>query len=262
MAKRLVSLVAIWIFLGLGACATDYHSLASESIDEEQFEAAVAYLEKGASEGDERCDYQLAILMLQGEIDGNSETAVRLLHKAATAGYPPAQFDLGLLYEKGEGVPQDPVEATDWYRKAAEAGFPIAQTNLGLLYAVGRVVDKDPEAAARWYRKAAKGGDPLGQAALGAAIFNGVGTKKDLVDGYMWTTVAATQGEKGARSRLPVMSEKMTERELQKARYEARKYIASQSEDKKNRFKGKRAHHDSRSSTRERIHGNRRPQGM
>jgi TPR repeat protein len=28
------------------------------------------------------------------------------------------------MYEKGEGVPKDEIEATKWYRKAAEYGDP------------------------------------------------------------------------------------------------------------------------------------------
>jgi hypothetical protein len=31
-----------------------------------------------------------------------------------------AQFDLGYMYDTGEGVPQDEVEAVRWYRLAAE----------------------------------------------------------------------------------------------------------------------------------------------
>ena len=42
--------------------------------------------------------------------------------KAAEHGYAKAQFRLGRMYENGQGVPQDDVEALKWYRKAAEKG--------------------------------------------------------------------------------------------------------------------------------------------
>ena len=44
-----------------------------------------------------------------------------------------AQFQRGLRYAQGEGVPQDYVEAVKWYRLAAEAGHASAQKNLGFL---------------------------------------------------------------------------------------------------------------------------------
>jgi len=40
--------------------------------------------------------------------------------KAAERGDAGSQFDLGTLYDKGQGVPQNYSEAAGWYRKAAE----------------------------------------------------------------------------------------------------------------------------------------------
>lgn len=45
-----------------------------------------------------------------------------LLRRAATNGYPVAQYDLGYLYENGLGVPTDRVQAYVWYRRAVSAG--------------------------------------------------------------------------------------------------------------------------------------------
>jgi len=41
-----------------------------------------------------------------------------------------AQFNLGLMYDFGEGVPEDDEEAVRWYREAAEQGNAAAQVNL------------------------------------------------------------------------------------------------------------------------------------
>ena len=48
-----------------------------------------------------------------------------------------AQYDLGLRYATGEGVPQDDSEAVTWYRLAAEQGHALAQATLGHMYATG-----------------------------------------------------------------------------------------------------------------------------
>jgi TPR repeat protein len=39
-------------------------------------------------------------------------------------------YDLGAMYENGEGVPKDRQQAVDWYRKAAALGEQHAQQAL------------------------------------------------------------------------------------------------------------------------------------
>src|SRR4030043_216659 len=89
---------------------------------------------------------------------GDYETAYRLIKPLAEQGLPEAQFNLGLMYDKGQGVPQDYAEAVKWYRKAAEQGNTSAQFNLGLMYDKGQGVPQDYAEAVRWYRKAADQG--------------------------------------------------------------------------------------------------------
>lgn len=48
--------------------------------------------------------------------------AFRLYSKAAAAGNPQAQFQLGDMYFYGEGVPADQKLAVEWFRKAAARG--------------------------------------------------------------------------------------------------------------------------------------------
>src|SRR6185295_10646515 len=74
---------------------------------------------------------------------------------SADRGFAFAQFNLGLLYYSGEGVPQDHAEAVKWYRKAAEQSFARAQFNLGLMYAKGETVPKDYVLAHLWCNLAA-----------------------------------------------------------------------------------------------------------
>ncbi|MGZ5781634.1 MAG: tetratricopeptide repeat protein, partial [Burkholderiaceae bacterium] len=76
------------------------------------------------------------------------------------------QFNLGLMYAKGQGVAQDNSLAVSWYSKAAEQGYAHAQYYLGDMYANGRGVAKDSKQAAVLYRKAAKQGLAEAVAAL------------------------------------------------------------------------------------------------
>ncbi|MDP4855337.1 MAG: SEL1-like repeat protein, partial [Schleiferiaceae bacterium] len=40
----------------------------------------------------------------------------------ADQGYAQAQYNLGIMYANGQGVPKSDKEAVKWYRKAAEQG--------------------------------------------------------------------------------------------------------------------------------------------
>ena len=61
---------------------------------------------------------------------------------AAEQGNATAQFNRGLKYASGKGVPQDDAEAVRWYRLAADQSVASAQSNLGFMYYEGRGVLK------------------------------------------------------------------------------------------------------------------------
>ncbi len=86
---------------------------------------------------------------------GAYATALREWHPLAKQGNAKAQYNLGLMYRKGQGVPQDDAEALQWWRKAAEQGITEAQYNLGLMYSNGRGVRQDYVQAYAWYDLAA-----------------------------------------------------------------------------------------------------------
>ena len=77
---------------------------------------------------------------------------------AAKQGEAYAQFNLGLMYAKGDGVPENDAEAVKWYRKAADQGHAKAQDNLGVMYDNGEGVPENDAEAVKWYRKAADQG--------------------------------------------------------------------------------------------------------
>ena len=62
-----------------------------------------------------------------------------------------AQLNLGLMYDRGQGVEKSDVHAALWLRKAAEQGVARAQNHMARLYADGRGVPRDPVAAHTWF---------------------------------------------------------------------------------------------------------------
>ncbi len=86
---------------------------------------------------------------------GDYETALREFQPLAEQGDAGAQYNLGLLYRQGLGVPQDDAEAVKWYRKAAEQGDATAQSRLGIMYGKGEGVPQDYVQAHMWFNLAA-----------------------------------------------------------------------------------------------------------
>jgi TPR repeat protein len=81
--------------------------------------------------------------------------SVDSLKKRAAQGDAEAQNNLGVMYRKGQGVPQDYAEAAKWYRQPAAQGDAKAQLNLGIMYAKGRGVAHDDVQAYTWFDLAA-----------------------------------------------------------------------------------------------------------
>jgi TPR repeat protein len=69
-----------------------------------------------------------------------SEAVFRL---AADQGNANGQFNLGVMYEDGHGVPKDLAEAARLFGLAADQGNAAAENNLGDMYAKGKGVPKD-----------------------------------------------------------------------------------------------------------------------
>ena len=109
-----------------------------------------------------------------------------------------AQYNLGLLYESGVGVPRSLTTATAWWEKAAEQGHADAQVQLATQYFLGRGAPKDWKLAARWYEAAAENGDAGAQYIIGSFYEHGDGVAQDLRKALDWYVLAARQGDVGA----------------------------------------------------------------
>lgn len=112
------------------------------------------------------------------------------------------QYNLGMRYQSGNGLPQDHEQAVNCYIKAAEQGLAEAQTILGACYTKGIGVPKDYEQAIKWFRKAAEQGHAEAQYILGRCYYEGQGVPQDYGQAIVWYSKAAAQGEPGAQRDL------------------------------------------------------------
>ena len=136
----------------------------------------------------------------------------------AEAGDAEAQFNLGVMYDEGEGVPKDDKEAVKWWQKAADQGNAKTQVNLGGMYEKGQGVGQDFKEAFKWYQTAADQGFVNAQYNLGVMYDNGQGVEQDYMTTYAWWNIAATNGDQDAKKNaLPRFAKKMTPSQIAKA---------------------------------------------
>src|SRR5438270_3898019 len=133
----------------------------------------IAALHKQAEAGNADAQYKLAAAYLNGEgVARDGKQGVEWLQKAAKLDHPGAQLALSTFFLRGGGqnIPKDPKQGLLWLEKAANHGYAPAEYNLGLLYQDGdggTGIPRDPHKAATLFRKAARQpGSTKSQAAL------------------------------------------------------------------------------------------------
>ena len=123
----------------------------------------------------------------------SAQTPLSETQRRAEEGDVTAQYNLGVRYVSGRGVPQDDTQAMAWYRKAADQGHAGAQYDVGIMYVDGRGVPQDDAQAAAWWRKAADQGFAAAQTNLGAMYSAGQGVPQDYVEALKWRSIAASR---------------------------------------------------------------------
>ena len=175
-----------------------------------------------ANGGDPMAQYNLGVMYDNGQgVLQDDAVAVKWYRLAAEQGNAFAQYNLGVMYANGKGVPQDDAEAVKWYRLAAEQEYALAQFNLGVRCANGKGVPQDDAEAVKWYRLAAEQGKAFAQYNLGVKYANGEGVPQDDVEAYAWFSVAATGGSIHAEKKRDVAKEQLTAEQLAEAQKRA-----------------------------------------
>lgn len=120
-------------------------------------------------------------------------TAFKEFKLLASQGDATSQYNLALMYAKGQGVSQNANEAVKWYRLAAAQGSGGAQFNIGLMHKSGLGVSQDYKEAVKWFRLAAAQGNADAQNKLGARYAEGLGVFSSRVVAYALYHLSATK---------------------------------------------------------------------
>lgn len=165
----------------------------------------IKMLYKLAKKGDGEAYYKLYIFNKENswDVDLDVSYAERqtFLERAATLGYPQAQYEYGK-----SKVYRDCAVAVTYLEKAAEAGIVQACWELARIYdsaSIGYKFDgftaPDEKTCrklqAKWLKIAAESGDTEAQASLGHLLFNELDDKRGALE---WFEKAAEKGEAGA----------------------------------------------------------------
>ncbi len=156
---------------------------------------------------------------------GDYAAAFKEFRPLAEQGNASAQYNLGVMYANGLGVPKDDREAVKWFRKSTEQGYARAQYNLGVMYDEGRGVPQDDKEAAKWYRKAAERGLARAQNNLGVMYVKGRGVPQDYVFAHKWFNIAGANGAERAAAARDRIAEKMTPEQIEEATSRARAWM-------------------------------------
>jgi TPR repeat protein len=174
---------------------------------------AVAWFRKAAKQGDVRS--MLRLISFSRSRDDYAEAST-WSRKLAELGHSIGQYQLGIMYAEGLGVPKDRAQALAWLQKAAsqhdfnaslarkylehlenpnpppeppppdfdtvrrqaEQGNAEAQNRLGILYRDDRSVLKDDAQAVAWFRKAAEQNNAPAESNLADMYFEGKGVPR------------------------------------------------------------------------------------
>lgn len=164
-----------------------------------------------ATKGDVCAKSMLGRMYFKGEgVPQNYLEAAIWLNAAAEAGDADAQGLLGMAYEEGLGVGQDFSKAAALYRKAAEQGADAAAYFLGKLFLEGKGVAKDATAAAKWFLTSARAGNTGAQGVLLALYMYGEGVPVNVQESYFWALLAAREKHPLALQLIPEIASTLT----------------------------------------------------
>ena len=154
---------------------------------------------------------------------GEYVTALELYETLATKGEAEAQFQLGLMHEKGLGTDVDGQMAQRYYEQAADQQSPQALDALGTLHLKGEGVIQNFKESLRLFQQAAAQGYPQAQHNLGIAYADGKGTFRDPVKAHMWFNLASANGYPQAAASRERLASSMAQSEIARAQDNAMK---------------------------------------
>ena len=126
-----------------------------------RYPEAIAYWTQAAAKGDIAAAHRLGVEYTDGKpgvVQRDYVKSMAYHRQAAAGGNAPSMFDIGSMYEFGNGVTADIALAAKWYGYSALYGLAQGQYNYATMLETGEGVAKDEIEAYKFYILAARGG--------------------------------------------------------------------------------------------------------
>jgi TPR repeat protein len=191
-----ILLMAAWIFGVAASPATDE---ARRLLAQNQDAAAFERVETASRRGDLDATALLGWFYDQGRHVRRDYAKAVEHYRRVAADNPSVQWRLGVMYDLGQGVPENPQEAVRLFRQAAADDDANANASLAVMYANGRGVRADHGQAMRYYRRAADLGSPAGFLGVGILYHYGLGVARSTNEAAAWYLAAHAMRDTRAR---------------------------------------------------------------
>ena len=209
---------SLMLFALLSTSLTQANTLeeAKQKLAEKDFAAAHAIYLSLANQNDAKACYNLGLMYQDGDgVAKNLDEAVKWYTKSANLGYKEAQYTLGALVFQRQIQTISYPQAVTYYEQAAQQGHVKSQLNLGMLYFRGDVIAQDLSAAVQWLSLAASNNNSEAQGYMAQLYQQGAGVEQDTVKAAMWLMLAMQNEDKRFINRhtkmLNYVSAQMTE---------------------------------------------------
>ncbi len=135
--------------------------------------------------------FELGLMYLKGEIKQDANQGFYWINQAAQQKFVPAYLELAKLYQQGQGTVVDNEQAFQYLSKAAGENVPEAQFKLGLYLLNEQAYEHEPQQALNWLVQAAKNNYTPAKAKIGEIYFEGHYVEKDIQQALAWWVSAA-----------------------------------------------------------------------
>jgi uncharacterized protein len=222
--KRLTSLFSKNVFTTMMLFALCSASLAQantleeakQKLSQKDYAGAYAIYLSLANQNDPKACYNLGLMYQQGDgVAKNMDEAVKWYTKSADLNFKEAQYTLGSLVFQRQIQSISYPQAVAYYEQAAKQGHVKSQLNLGMLYLRGEVIEQDMPAAVQWLSLAASNNNSEAQGYMAELYQQGAGVEQDTVKAAMWLMLATQNEDKHFLTRhtkmLSYLSAQMTD---------------------------------------------------
>ena len=150
--------------------------------------------------------------------DQDYKKALYYLSYETNLGDDKAQYNLGIMYKKGLGVPVNKNEAFGWFFLSANQGNILANYALGHAYLKGSGIKKNYKSALKAFKYAALREHPSSRLIIGNMYSQGQGVFVSFPRAFLWWSLAQDLNIGGASQNIDMIKKKISRDQYSKAK--------------------------------------------